>query len=940
MTLRTIYGRMRTAVQSRRLIAGFHRSRRVGFLIVVLGLSVSLAAADPAKRMFNIEAKPATQSLTDYARQAYTQLGYDVDVVDDILTNRVVGEYDSAEALELLLEDTGLEAEHGKRGIFVRRVPKREVGSDIEERTPPVAETNSLQLAQTSAAEAQATVDQNQTSRRTETDSGEDEKERPLEEIIVTGTNIRGIAPESSPTRTFSREDVQISGAGTAQDFIQTLPENFGGGSNPDLPAGLPNDVGSGQNINGGYGASVNLRGLGSGSTLVLLNGHRMAPSSAIGDFVDISTIPASTIERVEIMTDGASSIYGADAIAGVVNFILRDDFDGVEAMLRYGTVTEGSHDDYRASIAGGTNWDTGNALVVYEFYRQTNLSASDRSFSREAALPNDLLPSQRRHSALASASQELSSNLEVFGGLSYSTRDTEQRRIQLGNLRRFSPSVRNTNISGGGMWNMSGDWFVDVSSTYSDVKINSEIFQATSSGDQSFDINSNIWTTDAKLSGTLFSVPAGGVKLAVGGHFRNEDFSRTTTVGSFSEPKAQREVYAAFAEAFIPIIGPSNALPGLQRLELSASGRFSDFTDFGSSANPKVGILWSPLDGLRLRGSYSTSFKPPPLGQVGADDRSAFGYNTQVLNDLLGLAPGDPSIADVVGLSIAGTGENLDSENSRAFTVGFDFDIGQKRHGLKLTANYFDIKFEDRLGRTPNPDGSTVFNAPNIAINSPDLYPEGSVIFDPTVDQISDALRDLAFPFSTFPAGLDPFDAKFISSVGVTRNLATTIVRGFDFDVAYNNESDAGAFSLGIHGTFLRDYHHQAVVTTPLVEQVNTQFNPVDLKLRGRAGYAHNGFVANVFVNHTDSYRANNTPDAATIKSWTTVDLSLSYETQDRLGSPVLDDTTFRLSILNFFDQDPPSAPGDPNFLIFGYDPTNASPLNRFVAFELTKRF
>ena len=73
----------------------------------------------------------------------------------------------------------------------------------------------------------------------------------------------------------------------------------------------------------------MNLRGPGLSSTLVLLNGHRVVPSSGIGDFVDISLIPASAIERVEVLTAGASSIYGADAVAGVVNFVLHDDFDG-----------------------------------------------------------------------------------------------------------------------------------------------------------------------------------------------------------------------------------------------------------------------------------------------------------------------------------------------------------------------------------------------------------------------------------------------------------------------------------------------------------------------------------------------------------------------------------------------------------------------------------
>ena len=938
MTLSILFGQIRIAVQSRWPIAGLYRFQRIGFLLVVLGLSASLAAAEPAKRVFNIEAQPATQSLIDYARQAHTQLGYDVDIVDAILTNPVVGEYDPAEALELLLEDTGLQAEFGNRGIFIRRVATREVGGGIEGRAPAVAETNSLRFAQTFAAGAQLTVTQNQTSRSTEKNSGNDEKKRPLEEIVVTGTNIRGIAPESSPTWTFDREDLLTSGASTAQDFLQLMPQNFGGGSQGYSLVGLPDDDSASFNTGqGSFGSSVNLRGFGSGSTLVLLNGHRLAPSSGIGDFVDIAMIPTSAIERVEVLTDGASSIYGADAIAGVVNFVLRDDFEGLEITLRHGTA-HGDVDEYRASLTAGGQWDSGHALATYEFFDVSDLSAEDRTFSNAAPLPNDLLPCQNRHSIFGTVSQKLNPDVEVFADLLYSDRKAVREFTNPGlESFRTAPTSDNLNISSGGSWKVSKTWFLDISGTYSKLQINANSTGADTLGRRHID--SDAWMTDYKASGAILALPAGDLKVAIGGHYREEDFTNFDPINGEVVRHAGRNVSAFFGEAFIPIVGADNVVPAIERLELSISARVDRFSDFDSTTNPKIGVLWSPIDALSLRGSYSTSFNPPPLGRVGANDISILVARTSLINSLLGLTAGDPSIADVVELSVSGTAKDLDAEESKAFTMGFDFSEQRARHRFTLSATWFDIAFENRLGSVPVPGNRPTLDAPNIAFNNPDLFPEGAVIFFPTLEQVNDALSSVDRPLFNVD-GSNPLDAGIINSVLLVRNLARTEVTGFDFDLDYSLDADLGVFSAGVSGTFLHDFEKQAAITTPLVEQIGTLYNPVDLRLRGRTAYSRDGFGANLFINYTGAGRVDNTADAARIDSWTTVDVTLSYDTREKYSNSALDNAVLRLSVRNLFDKDPPSTPSIPSLGIFGFDPTNASPLGRFTALEVTKRF
>lgn len=892
-------------------------------LVGVSAYSVAMAQGDETK-VYAIPPSDVGNALQVYSEQADVEIIYAEGDVEGKTTDGVDGAYSREAALEEIINDADLTYEVNDDGVVVIRSSFLDI-KQASARAPEVRYVQASLSATAQDAEAIAL----------ETERFDEESDEGFSDVvIVTGTNIRGIAPESSPVRSFDREDIQMTGAATAQDFIQTLPSNFGGGSNAGTTTGLPNNIDAGFNI--GFGSSVNLRGLGSGSTLVLMNGHRLAPSSGLGDFVDISMIPASALERVDVLSDGASSIYGADAVAGVVNFILRDDFDGAEASYRYGTVTEGGLSEHRASATAGKSWDTGNALVVYEFFRQGNLGVEDRAFSSTAAVPQDLLASQRRHSVLASVSQKLTPDIEFFADVNFSSRDGLQGFISTGDSFRREATTKSINASAGLIWQLSDSWDIDIVGTYSDLDQSSESFGSVTLVNE---IDSSMSSVDVRASGALFPLPGGEVKLAFGGHYRSEMFTNFNVTSDTIAREAERDVYAAFGEAFIPIVGSDNALPGIERLELNVSGRFSDFSNFGSTANPKVGLLWSPVDALRFRGSYSTSFNPPPLGRVGATDLQALAYPTALINALFGFTPADPSIANVIGLAVSGTADNLDAEQSRAFTGGIEFNQEWGRHNLDVSATYFDIKFEDRLGRTPTPDNRSNFEVPSIAITSPDVFPPGTIIFNPSSEQIDQTLASTDRPVIRF-AGADPQDAAFIIFAGVTRNLSLTYVRGIDFDIGYTYDSSSGVFQLGLDGTFLDDFQQQAAVTTPIVEQLNTEFNPVDLRVRARAGYANEGLAANIFVNYTNSYRVNNTPGAAPINSWTTVDLSLSYDTREAIDRTVLRNTIIRLSVRNLFDQDPPSTPIVPTISEFGYDPANASPINRFIAFELIKQF
>src|SRR4029077_8125124 len=225
----------------------------------------------------------------------------------------------------------------------------------------------------------------------------------------------------AAPSMVFTRADIDRSGAGTVAAFIQKLPQNFSNASEVTIAS----VVGGASADNGVNAAGVNLRAVGNDATLVLVNGHRIAPGNVDGNFVDISMIPLSAVDRIEIVTDGASAIYGSDAVGGVVNIIMRKDYDGFETRVRGASVTRGSSHEAQVSQTAGGHWDSGHALISYEYYDRTPLSAADRSFTQSAPLPFTLLPEQRREGVWGSVSQSVLPNVTLFADGSYGHRWT-----------------------------------------------------------------------------------------------------------------------------------------------------------------------------------------------------------------------------------------------------------------------------------------------------------------------------------------------------------------------------------------------------------------------------------------------------------------------------------------------------------------------------------
>jgi len=200
--------------------------------------------------------------------------------------------------------------------------------------------------------------------------------------IEVTGSRIARTDSETAlPVQVISRDEILRGNFNTASELMAHISANVNG-MNSQLSIGTSGNPGM---------ASANLRGLGDGNTLVLLNGRRLSNYAFLSATVDLNSIPLAAIERVEILKDGASSIYGTDAIAGVINFITRKDFSGVEVSGQAGVTQHGGGDHYQATVTAG--WgdltkDRFNAFVTVDWQKDTRLSATDRAFSSTGIRP------------------------------------------------------------------------------------------------------------------------------------------------------------------------------------------------------------------------------------------------------------------------------------------------------------------------------------------------------------------------------------------------------------------------------------------------------------------------------------------------------------------------------------------------------------------------
>jgi iron complex outermembrane recepter protein len=747
-----------------------------------------------------------------------------------------------------------------------------------------------------------------------------------LEEIVVTGTHIRGVENRTAPVLVLDKKYIESTGLNTVASLVESIPQNFA----------LSNQAGvavPGVSDPGAQGASINLRGIGEGTTLVLINGHRTALGYA-GSAVDISALPLSAIDRVEVLTDGASAIYGSDAIGGVVNFILKSDFDGAETLLETGSA-KGGVDEHRISQSLGGSWETGNALVSMEYYKRDLLRASERDFVPSDSLIGSLFPRDENVSGMFSGRQELTDTVGIFADALY----TKRKSYNEGGLTLFNDQFHVDNpqftANGGVDWQVGGDWRVEASGGYAsnDTEVvHSSSFDAqTGLGATVADNESVVETGRMQADGPLFQISGGLVRAAIGAEWREE--SLHFSVGFTNGPMLQDQelsqiVRSAFGELSVPIVGPDNARTGIQRLELSVSARADDYSTFGSSIDPRYGLMWVPLKGLLFRGSYGTSFVAPKLSDHSVAGNAALAFADQF----------DP--ASPTGLSeqmqvYGNANENLRAQTSRSWSLGLEFKPVDMP-SLQMALNYYNIEYRNRITNPPFAD---------VILANPDSF-SSLFIRDPTADQVAEfiAIGELGgLPFVAYDSQGNPDPAFTPDDVDVIvdlrrRNLSVLATSGLDASARYGFDVGGAAITLGLDGTYVFEFEQQTTTVSAPFDTVDTFYNPPSFRLRGSLGTQYGSWSANLFVNHTDSYTDNRLGTHARMDAYTTVDAHLAYDFKRVFPEGVLSGLTAFLSVQNLFDEDPPKAAILESFRDMGFDPTNANPLGRFVGVGLTK--
>ncbi|HET8900281.1 MAG TPA: TonB-dependent receptor, partial [Rhodanobacteraceae bacterium] len=281
------------------------------------------ASAQAAAVAVDIPAQALRTALDQFALQADMQVVYaGADIVRDLRAPAVQGTLTPTEILDRLLAGSGL------RYDFVN---------------PHTVSIHRNQAAQKGASKAAAPVASGDSAIAIHITDERVAAAKNLQVVTVTGTNLSSVDP-ASPLIMIDAAEIERGGYASIEEVLRHLPQNFSSRTSTSAAMGemeygdsyLPNSpIGN---------TAVNLRGLGSRSTLVLVNGHRLAGSAqGRGAFTDISSIPLSQVERIEVLTDGASAIYGADAVAGVVNIVLKKNYSGTQVELRHENSSSGA---------------------------------------------------------------------------------------------------------------------------------------------------------------------------------------------------------------------------------------------------------------------------------------------------------------------------------------------------------------------------------------------------------------------------------------------------------------------------------------------------------------------------------------------------------------------------------------------------------------------
>jgi len=835
--------------------------------------------------------------------------------------------------------------------------------------------------------------------------------------VYVVGSRIGRSADFEgpSPVLTVDRAAIENSGYDNLQQLLEKLPVNGNGAFST---------RGNNQDSSANGGASISLRGLGADATLVLVNGRRVAISSfaesVTTNFVDINTIPVAAIERVEVLKDGASAVYGSDAVAGVINIVLRKNFDGFEVSAGYGDVTKGSSAEYTASAIWGTSGEDSNVTMIADYYKNDTLgnaergrlgSADNSAFggadyrsSRgfpgrffvddgEGGTPitidpgcpagsvagqtclydygpwNLLIPQSERTGLLVMGHKGLGSGVEIFteiavqhntsiaqgaptpldetAGLTLNDHPNDPYGGDAVGISRFRTvdagprqwSVETDNLRAvvglRGSINNEWDWEVAMQRARSEslqtgnrsqgwvrtdflqtqldagaynpfggtFNPQAVIDQITTSLVRQGE--SNLKMYDAQITGPLFDMASGAVMMAAGLEYRDESvsdepddqFVRGLIFGTEAvSAAADRDNWSAFLEFSVPLA---------ESLELQVAGRYDDYSDFGTSTNPKVALRWAPTDQIALRASWGKGFRAPSLAQIGLGPSQ----ESEFFTDTYGCLDNPAYCANTDFTIIFSGNPDLRPEKSETFNVGAVF---RPMDALSLSVDYWDIEQKNKIDEVPR-----------IFIYTAECNNQASTI----------CVRGAPLPGDTL-GPLDHINSGFV-------NIGKQTARGIDLAATYSMAAGAGTFALGLDYTHLLEFDKIVLDSTGLAfekQEFAGEYEYPDDRIALTGDYRFGDWGIYSRVNYISSFKdwRDLSPSALapvrSVSSFTTVNFQFTYEG--------IKNTRVALSIDNAFDEKVPVAIGDGDSDIYGYVSSTHNPRGRFWSLKTTYSF
>ena len=741
----------------------------------------------------------------------------------------------------------------------------------------------------------------------------------PSSDIVVTGSRIRG-APSASPTIVLSQTQIEDAGQTTVADALRALPQNYGGGQNPGVAGG--GDQGGNQNINSA--STINLRGLGADATLTLINGHRVAYDSIVQG-VDIGSIPLAALDRVEVVTDGSSALYGSDAVAGVANIILKRDFSGLDTSALIGGATSGGRLQQQYGVVGGDQWGRGGVMAAVQYAHDTALNAGDRAMTSGISPSTTLYPAQKQTSVVVTGHQDIGATVKFDGDLLFSRRSTatsigsdpDSAYYQNGTTTRdkvtsFSASPRFT-------FALGSDWEGTLSGTFGEdiTKGHQGYFAGGAEyygGD--FRYLNRFWGGEAGADGTVVRLPGGPLRVAIGAGYRNNRLTvRLVDVTGETFVPATRTNYYAFGEASVPIVSPDMAIPAIHSLKASAAFRYERYPGTASLTTPKLGLIYAPTADIDLKASWGRSFKAPTLFQqyylqqsylVPAAD---FGY------------AGSPTAAVLERF-----GGNPDLKPETANSLVLSATLHPKAvPGLRLEVSAFRIRYKNRIIEPVRSDAGL--------LDDPSY--QDLITLDPSPADQAAIIADSHGGLSNFTGyAYDPGNVVAVVD-NRNHNAESQRIKGLDFAGHYELPLGTGRLAVDLSASYLHS-RQQLGPDQPTAELAGLIFNPPHWRGRGGITWSSAEITAAAFFNYIGSVRDQRFGGDTVVGSMAPVDLSFAFHPT---GSGLVHGFTVRLSALNVLNERPARIETGNSFDPT-YDSTNYSIVGRFLSFSIEKKW